>query len=54
MSATNLYDPSSTRLVHCLDREGAFHEGQAGCRVNRSCMDVFTLNENCTRGVEGE
>ena len=30
-------------LVHCL---GVLHEGQAGFRVNRSCMDnVHTLNE---------
>ena len=29
-----------------LDRGGILHEGQAGFRVNRSCMDnVFTLNE---------
>ena len=29
-----------------LDRRGILHEGQAGFRVNRSCMDnVFTLNE---------
>ena len=27
-----------------LDRGGILHEGQAGFRVNRSCMDnVFTL-----------
>ena len=33
-------------LVRCLDKEGALHEGQAGFRVNRSCMDsVYTLNE---------
>ena len=36
----------NNRLVHCLDKEGALHEGQAGFRVNRSCMDnVYTLNE---------
>ena len=30
----------------CLDKGGALHEGQAGYRVNRSCMDnVYTLNE---------
>ena len=35
----------NSRLVHCLDKEGALHEGQAGFRVNRSCMDnVYTLN----------
>ena len=34
------------RLVQCLDKEGALHEGQAGFRINRSCMDnVYTLNE---------
>ena len=32
-------------LVERLDRGGILHEGQAGFRVNRSCMDVFTLNE---------
>ena len=33
------------RLVQCLDKGGALHEGQAGFRV-RSCMDnVCTLNE---------
>ena len=33
------------RLVQCLDK-GALHEGQAGLRINRSCMDnVYTLNE---------
>ena len=26
-------------LVQCLDKEGALHEGQAGFRINRSCMD---------------
>ena len=36
----------NNRLVHCLDKEGVLHEGQAGFRVNRSCMDnVYTLNE---------
>ena len=34
------------RLVQCLDKEGALHEGQAGFRIDRSCMDnVYTLNE---------
>ena len=33
----------NNRLVHCLDK-GALHEGHAGFRVNRSCMDnVYTL-----------
>ena len=32
-------------LVECLERERALHEGQAGFRKNRSCMDVYTLNE---------
>ena len=32
--------------MQCLDKEGALHEGQAGFRLNRSCMDnVHTLNE---------
>ena len=36
----------NNRLVQCLDKEGVLHEGQAGFRINRSCMDnVYTLNE---------
>ena len=36
----------NNRLVQCLDKEGALHEGQAGFRVGRSCMDnVYSLNE---------
>ena len=36
----------NNRLVQYLDKEGALHEGQAGFRTNRSCMDnVYTLNE---------
>ena len=36
----------NNKLVHCLDKEGVLHEGQAGFRVNRSCKDnVYTLNE---------
>ena len=32
--------------MQCLDKEGALHEGQAGFRFNRGCMDnVYTLNE---------
>ena len=27
------------RLVQCLDKEGALHEGEAGFRLNSSCMD---------------
>ena len=35
----------NNRLVQCLDKE-ALHEGQAGFRLNRGCMDnVYTLNE---------
>ena len=35
----------NNRLVQCLDK-GALHKGQAGFRINRSCMDnVYTLNE---------
>ena len=33
-------------LNPCLDKGGSLHEGQAGFRVNRCCMDnVYTLNE---------
>ena len=36
----------NNRLVQCLDKEGALHEGQAGSRINISWMDnVYTLNE---------
>ena len=36
----------NNRLVQCLDKGGVLHEGQAGFRVNRSCMDnVDSLNE---------
>ena len=36
----------NNRLVQCLDKGGVLHEGQAGFRINRSCMDnVYTLNE---------
>ena len=36
----------NNRLVQCLDKEGALQEGQAGFKINRSCMDnVYTLNE---------
>ena len=36
----------NNRLVQCLDKEGVLHEGQAGFRINSSCMDnVYTLNE---------
>ena len=34
------------RLVQSLDKKGTLHEGQAGFRLNRGCMDnVYTLNE---------
>ena len=34
------------RLVHHLDECQALHEGQAGFRKKRSCVDkVYTLNE---------
>ena len=40
------YKILNNQLVQCLDKGGALHEGQAGFRVNRSCMDnVYTLNE---------
>ena len=36
----------NNRLVEHLDRERALHEGQAGFRKNKSCIDnVYTLNE---------
>ena len=36
----------NNRLVQCLDKGGVLHEGQAGFRVNRSCMDnVYSLKE---------
>ena len=36
----------NNRLVQCLDKKGALHEGYAGFRINRSCMDnVYILNE---------
>ena len=36
----------NNKLVQCLDKEGALHEGEAGFKINRSCMDnVYTLNE---------
>ena len=34
------------RMVQRLDKGGVLHEGQAGFRMNRSCIDViYTLNE---------
>ena len=35
----------NNRLVQCLDKGEVSHEGQAGFRVNRSCMDVYSMNE---------
>ena len=36
----------NNKLVQCLDKKGALHEGQAGFRIIRSCTDnVYTLNE---------
>ena len=29
----------NNRLVQCLAKKGALHEGQAGFRINRSCID---------------
>ena len=40
------------RLVQCLDKEGALHQGQPGFRLNRGCMDnVYTLNEIVQGGL---
>ena len=33
------------RIQVITEDKGVLHEGQAGCRVNRSCIDVFTLNK---------
>ena len=36
----------NNRLVMHLDKGGALHEGQAGFRVKRGCVDnIYTLNE---------
>ena len=36
----------NNRLVDHLDKDGLLHEGQAGFRVKRGCVDnVYTLNE---------
>ena len=33
--------------MQSLDKGGVLHEGQAGFRVNRSCMDnVYSLHDN--------
>ena len=40
------YKVLNNRLVQCLDKGGVLHEGQAGFRVYRSCIDnVYSLNE---------
>ena len=42
----------NNRLVQCLDKKGVLHEGHAGFRINRSCMDnVYILN--CARQIKG-
>ena len=34
------------RLVQCLDKEGALHEGKDGFRINSWCMDnEYTITE---------
>ena len=33
----------NNRLVGCLDKEGFLHEGQAGFRVNRCCVDDINI-----------
>ena len=36
----------NNRLVKHLDKSKALHEGQAGFRVKRGCVDnIYTLNE---------
>ena len=40
------------QLVQCLDKGGVLHEGQAGFRVNRSCMDNVYSMRLCKQ-VEG-
>ena len=46
----------NNRLVQCLDKEGALHEGQAGFRPNRSCIDNVYVHfkSNCARQIEGK
>ena len=40
------YQLLNNRLVSRLEAERALHEGQAGFREKRSCVDnIFTLNE---------
>ena len=36
----------NNRLVQHFDKGGVLHEGQAGSRLKRSCVDnIYTLNE---------
>ena len=40
------YKKLNNRLVECLDKGRVLHEGQAGFRLKRSCIDnVYTLRE---------
>ena len=41
----------NNRFVHCLDKEGALHEWQAGFRVNRS-SEVWEDNKCQTNALE--
>ena len=40
------------KLFQCLHKEQVVHKGQAGFRINWSCMDnIYTLNELIIQGI---